>query len=237
LLTHPLEAEINSLDRPLSNLPIWGFDEVELCVEVVPSMRRVHESHLFLPIIRAIGQLDDPVFRGVVLRSLAWAMACFVGLVTGGVWGVHKLLALHGWLAWTADVLGSIGAAESASILEQAWDSISVAVKVLALSIAALIFAFIVPGLGLVLGWAIASYAIGRGLFVAVAMRRMSRSIAESIYLQYRGIVLAQGGVLALAAYIPILNLLIPVVGTAAMVHILDMALASEAESGRLDID
>ena len=122
-------------------------------------------------------------------------------------------------------------------ILEQAWDSISVAVKVLALSIAALIFAFIVPGLGLVLGWAIASYAIGRGLFVAVAMRRMSRSIAESIYLQYRGIVLAQGGVLALAAYIPLLNLLIPVVGTAAMVHILDMALASEAESGRLDID
>ena len=274
MLPHPLEAEINSLDRPLSNLPIWGFDEVELCVEVVPSMRRAHESHLFLPIIRAIGQLDDPVFRGVVLRSLAWAMACFVGLFTGGVWGVHKLLALHGWLAWTADVLGSIGAAllafwlflpiaagigmlfcdriasaverrfypwlpraESASILEQAWDSISVAVKVLALSIAALIFAFIVPGLGLVLGWAIASYAIGRGLFVAVAMRRMSRSIAELIYLQYRGIVLAQGGVLALAAYIPILNLLIPVVGTAAMVHILDMALASEAESGRLDID
>ena len=148
-------------------------------------MRRAHESHLFLPIIRAIGQLDDPVFRGVVLRSLAWAMACFVGLVTGGVWGVHKLLALHGWLAWTADVLESIGAAllafwlflpiaagigmlfcdriasaverrfypwlpraESASILEQAWDSISLAINVLALSIVALIFAFIVVIIG-----------------------------------------------------------------------------------------
>jgi len=233
-------------------------------------MRRHPASHLFLPIIRAIGQLNDPVFRGVVLRSLAWATACFVGLCAGGVWGVHQLLALHGWLAWTADVLGSIGAAllafwlflpvaaaigmlfcdriasaverrfypclppaESASILEQAWDGISVAMNVLALSIAGMIFALIVPGLGLVLGWAIGSYAIGRGLFVAVAMRRMSRSIAESIYLQYRGIVLAQGGILAVAAYIPILNLLVPVLGTAAMVHILDMALATAHQSGR----
>jgi uncharacterized protein involved in cysteine biosynthesis len=223
---------------------------------------------------RAIGQLDDPVFRGVVLRSLAWAMACFVGLYTGGAWGVHQLLALHSWLAWTADVLGSVGVAllafwlflpvaagigmlfcdriaatverrfypwlpqaESASMLEQAWDSISVAVHVLALSIAALIFAFIVPGLGFVLGWLIASYAIGRGLFVAVAMRRMSRSTAESIYLQCRGVVLAQGGVLALAAYIPLFNLLIPVLGTAAMVHILDMALATEHRSARVDLD
>jgi CysZ protein len=237
-------------------------------------MRLLDISQLFLPIFRAIGQLDDPVFRGVVLRSLAWAMACFVGLYTGGVWGVHQLLALHSWLAWTADVLGSIGVAllafwlflpvaagigmlfcdriaaaverrfypwlpqaESASMLEQAWDSISVTVNVLALSVAALIFAFIVPGLGFVLGWGIASYAIGRGLFVAVAMRRMPRPVAESTYFQYRGMVLAQGGVLALAAYIPLLNLLIPVLGTAAMVHILDMALAAEHRSGRFDTD
>jgi CysZ protein len=242
-------------------------------VEVAQSMRLVRVQ-LFLPIIRAIGQLDDPVFRGVVFRSLAWAMACFIGLCGGGAWGVHQLLAFHGWLAWTADVLGSIGVAllafwlflpiaagigmlfcnriasaverrfypwlpraESASILEQVWDSISLAINVLALSIAALIFAFIVPGLGLVLGWVIASYAIGRGLFVAVAMRRMSRSVAESVYLQNRGIVLAQGGVLALAAYIPLLNLLIPVVGTAAMVHILDMALAIEYGSDRFETD
>ena len=79
-------------------------------------------------------------------------------------------------------------------MLEQAWDGIAVAIKVLALSIAALVLAFIVPGLGLILGWMIASYAIGRGLFVAVAMRRMPRAMAELLYLQHRGIVLAQGG-------------------------------------------
>ena len=63
--------------------------------------------------------------------------------------------------------------------LEQAWDGVSVAVNVLALSIVGLILAIIVPGLGLVLGWVIASYAIGRGLFVAVAMRRMPRGLCS----------------------------------------------------------
>jgi uncharacterized protein involved in cysteine biosynthesis len=235
---------------------------------------RLANAKLLLPIIRAIGQFDDPTFRDVVFRSLAWAIACFVGLVGAGVWGLHQLLALHGWLAWAADVLGSIGVAllafwlflpvaagigmlfcdriasaverkfypwlppaEGASMMEQTLDSISVAVHVLALSIAALIFAFVVPGLGLVLGWVIASYAIGRGLFVAVAMRRMSRSTAESIYSRNRGIVLAQGGVLALSAYIPLLNLLIPVVGTAAMVHILNMALANASGPDRSGVD
>ena len=31
-------------------------------------------SPLFVPIVRAVSQLDDPVFGGVVVRSLAWAL-------------------------------------------------------------------------------------------------------------------------------------------------------------------
>jgi CysZ protein len=220
-------------------------------------------SDLFLPIVRAVGQLDDPAFQGVMVRSLMWALACFLGLYASAIWAVHRLLAFHGWLAWTADILESIGAslltlwlflpvaagigalycdriasaverrfypwlprAVSAPILQQAWDGVAVATNVLALSIAALVLTLLVPGLGLILGWAIASYGIGRGLFVAVAMRRMPRSMAESLYLSRRGIVLVQGGILALAAYIPIMNLFIPVIGAAAMVHVLDIALS-----------
>jgi CysZ protein len=233
-------------------------------------MRPARPSDLFLPIVRAVGQLDDPAFRGVVLRSLVWALACFLALHAGAIWAVHELLAFHGLLAWTADILGSIGAsllslwlflpvaagigalycdriasaverrfypwlprAESAPILEQAWDGVAVAMNVLALSIAALVLTLIVPGLGLILGWMIASYGIGRGLFFAVAMRRMPRTVAESLYLQCRGIVLAQGGILAATAYIPIMNLFIPVIGAAAMVHILDTTLTAARESGR----
>jgi uncharacterized protein involved in cysteine biosynthesis len=193
-----------------------------------------------------------------------------MALYAGVLWALHRLLAFHGWLGLTIDILGSIGASllafwlflpvatgigilyfdriaaavewkfypwlprpTSASILEQVQDGIAVALKVLALSIAALLAAFIVPGLGLVLGWVVAAYAIGRSMFVSVAMRRMPRAMAESLYRRCRGIVLAQGAILALAAYIPIMNLLIPIIGTAVMVHILDIAISSGCKSGR----
>ena len=47
-----------------------------------------------------------------------------------------------------------------------------------------------------------------RGLFVAVAMRRMSRQEAAALYGRMRPSVLSQGAVLALAGYVPLLNLL-----------------------------
>jgi len=83
----------------------------------------------------------------------------------------------------------------------------------------------VLPGIGFMLAWAIAAYAIGRGLFVAVAMRRMPRPAADLVYRSARGIILAYGGIMALAAYVPLLNLFIPVLGTAAMVHVLDLSL------------
>jgi CysZ protein len=83
----------------------------------------------------------------------------------------------------------------------------------------------LIPGIGLVLGWAIAAYGLGRGLFMAVALRRMPRGAAEMVYRRARWVVLAQGAAMALAGTVPLLNLLIPVIGTAAMVHVLDRAI------------
>jgi CysZ protein len=114
---------------------------------------------------------------------------------------------------------------EAAPLAVQIWDGIAVGLKILALYLLALVLAILLPGIGLVLAWAIGAYAIGRGLFVAVAMRRMPRPQAEILYRRHRGIILAQGGLIALASYVPLLNLLIPLVGTAAMVHVLDHAL------------
>jgi uncharacterized protein involved in cysteine biosynthesis len=119
----------------------------------------------------------------------------------------------------------SLPPARPAPAIAQAWDASVVALRVLALNILALVLALFLPGIGLPIGWAIASWAIGRGLFVAVAMRRLSRPDAEAMYRAARPVALVQGGAMAAAAYIPIANLLIPVVGTAAMVHVLDMTL------------
>jgi uncharacterized protein involved in cysteine biosynthesis len=102
---------------------------------------------------------------------------------------------------------------------------IAVGMRVLGLNILALALTLLLPGIGLPIGWAIAAWAMGRGLFVAVAMRRLNRPDAELLYRSVRPIALAQGAAMAAAAYFPLLNLLIPVIGTAAMVHVLDLAL------------
>jgi CysZ protein len=224
-------------------------------------------NSLLSPLARALGQLDDSVFLGVLVRSLLWAAACFVGLHVATIWAVHRLLDLHGWLGWVADVFGGIGASllalwlflpvaaiigtlyidriaraverrhypdlpppRGAAIAAQLWDAVSIATRILLLNVLALIAALFLPGVGLILAWIIGGYAIGRGLFAAVAMRRMSRDAAETLYRRARPAVLAQGCILALAAYVPLLNLLIPVVGTAAMVHVLDQVLVAHAD-------
>ena len=120
--------------------------------------------------------------------------------------------------------------ARGAPIAAQLLDAISIGARILLLNVLALIAALVLPGCGLILAWLIGGYAIGRGLFVAVAMRRMPRPAAEALYRRARPAVLAQGCMLALAGYVPVLNLLIPVVGTAAMVHVLDRALVADAD-------
>jgi CysZ protein len=119
----------------------------------------------------------------------------------------------------------SLMPAEGAPVTSQLLDAANVGLRILLLNVLALIAALILPGIGLVLAWLIGGYAIGRGLFAAVAMRRMPRLAAEALYRRARGAVLVQGCLIALAGYVPILNLLIPVVGTAAMVHVLDWAM------------
>jgi CysZ protein len=218
---------------------------------------------VFSPLARALGQLDDPVLLGVLIRSLLWAASCFIALHLAVLWGVRQVLDLHGWLGWTAEILGGIGASlltlwlflpiaaiigtlyidriaraverrhypalpspRGAPLGAQLWDALSVGLRILLLNVLALVAALILPGVGLVLAWIIGGYAIGRGLFAAVAMRRMSRPSAEALYRRARPAVLMQGCVLALAGYVPLLNLLIPVVGTAAMVHVLDQTMS-----------
>jgi len=103
----------------------------------------------------------------------------------------------------------------------QAWDGLVLALTVLAMQVVALLLSLLVPGLGLVAGWLVASWAIGKGLFMAVAMRRCSRGEALLVYRQRRVVVVAQGGLVALAGLVPGLNLVAPVLGLAAMVHVL----------------
>jgi CysZ protein len=217
---------------------------------------------VFLPMSRALSQLTDPAFFGVLWRSVLFSALFFAAILVATITTIHHLVAAHGLLAWVLAALGSIAAAvlamwlflpvaaiigtlyferiasaverrfyptlpqaRPAPIMDQLWDSIAVGLRVLGLNVLALLLTLLLPGIGLPIGWAVASWAIGRGLFVAVAMRRLNRPDAEALYRAVRPVALAQGGLIAAAAYFPLANLLIPVVGIAAMVHVLDLAL------------
>lgn len=226
------------------------------------------------PLIRALSQLDEPVFLGVVLRSVAWTLLAFVVLAWVLSWGAHEAVldavlawgsnqaasqqADSGWLDWLSYAAGPVGAALLAFLLflpvacgiatlfvdrvadaverrwypwvppvapaplsHQVWDGLALGLKVLGLQLLALLLSLLLPGIGLLLGWLIAAWAIGRGLFVAVAMRRMGRREARWLCRQRLSSVLVQGGWMSALGVVPVLNLLAPVLGMAALVHVL----------------
>ncbi len=109
----------------------------------------------------------------------------------------------------------------AASLGAQAWDGMMLGLLVLAMQVLALVVSVVIPGLGLIVGWLVAAWAIGRGLFMAVALRRCEREVALALYRRRRFSVVVQGAVVAAAGLVPGLNLVAPVVGLAAMVHVL----------------
>jgi len=222
------------------------------------------------PTLLALAQLGDPVFLGVVARSMIFATLGFAALLFGSFWGLHHLVAAagwSGWLAWAAGLIGGAGAAllalwlflpvaaaigafyveriaaaverryypalpapRGASVWAQLADALAVGARVLLLSLLAIPLALLLPGPGWLLAWLIGAWAIGRGLFGAVAMRRMSRREALTLAARLRWRIVTQGAVLAFAGVFPPLNLLVPVLGTAAMIHLLHGAVRAGAK-------
>lgn len=103
----------------------------------------------------------------------------------------------------------------------QLWDGLVVGSTVLALNLVSLVLALLIPGIGLFLGWAITAWALARGMFVTVAMRRMTRGNAARLYRRHRAFIILQGAVLTLIGYVPLADLLLPVLAPACMVHLL----------------
>ncbi len=222
-------------------------------------------SAFWTPALRAIDQLGDRVFLGVVLHSVVWSAVAFAALAAGVFYGGHALLSGQGWLGWLAGAAGAVGTlvlslwlflplatviatlfveriavavelrwypavapGRPASLWAQAQDGVIVGVRILAMQALALIATLIPPHVtGLAIGWLIASWAVGRGLFVPVAMLRMERPAALALYRRLRIPVIFQGGLLTAAGLVPVLNLFAPVLGVAAMVHLVHRAIGT----------
>jgi uncharacterized protein involved in cysteine biosynthesis len=213
---------------------------------------------MFTPVLRAFDQIEDPTVLWVLLKSLVLSAACFALLCGGSVYGLHHVLAEHGWLAWLAGILGGAAALAAgiwlflpvavviasafmepvcqaverrwyphleprtgARLGAQLWDGLVVGCTVFALTVVSLLLALLIPGIGLLLGWAITAWALARGMFVTVAMRRMSRDAASGLYRRHRAHIWLQGAVLTLIGTVPFANLLLPVLAPACMIHLL----------------
>lgn len=89
------------------------------------------------------------------------------------------------------------------------------------LNILLLPFLFMGPVYPLVF-YAVNGYLIGREYFEMVAVRRVSLADATRLRKQHQGSVILMGVAIAFLLTIPLVNLLMPVVATAAMVHLFE---------------
>ncbi len=222
----------------------------------------------FRPALRAIAQLDDPVFIGVVLRSVVWSVLAFAALAALVTAGVHAALADKGWWSWLAGFAGGAttiilslwlflplatviaslfierltDAVEArwypglpqptpASLAAQSWDALLLGLRILGVQLVALVASLLLPGFGVAIGWFVASWAVGRGLFEPIALLRTDRATAAVLYRSHRPAVLFQGALMTAAGLVPVLNLLAPILGVAVMVHILHSRVVPPAPS------
>jgi CysZ protein len=111
--------------------------------------------------------------------------------------------------------------ARGASLTAQARFNLRFGLRMGALSLATLPLALAVPPVGTVLLWLVSAFGLGHGLFEGVAQRRMGVAEARALRRRREVPVLGIGGVLAALSLVPALNLLVPVLGTAAMTHLL----------------
>jgi uncharacterized protein involved in cysteine biosynthesis len=190
------------------------------------------------------GMLGAVLALGVLIALADWAVVSLAGGtgwlaasagVLGGVAGLFAAfwlfvpfaLAIAGlFLDETAAAVEArhypgLPAPRGASLAAQGVFDVTLALKVLALNLVLLPVALLLPLVGGVLLWFVAAISLGHGLFEGVAQRRMPVAQARVLRKRREFSVFAVGAVLAAMALVPFANLLVPVLGTAAMTHLL----------------
>ena len=109
--------------------------------------------------------------------------------------------------------------ARAIGLVEGAMQSLRILGLAALLNLLALPLYLLLPALNLAIYLGLNGWLLGREYFVAVAQRRASPAELAHLRRQNRGRITLAGAMLALIALVPILNLTLPVVGTALMVH------------------
>jgi uncharacterized protein involved in cysteine biosynthesis len=106
-----------------------------------------------------------------------------------------------------------------ASIWEGVWTGLRFAVIIVFFNLLFLPAFIFLPGIAF---WILNGILLGREYFELVAFRRLSPRDAATLRRQRRPILFAGGVVLAVVSSIPVVNLLLPLFGTAFMLHLFE---------------
>ncbi|EKV30395.1 hypothetical protein C882_4354 [Caenispirillum salinarum AK4] len=96
--------------------------------------------------------------------------------------------------------------------------AVAIGLNILALPLYLLLL--FIPGSSLVLFYALNGYLLSREYFEAVALRRADAATVKSLRRQHTGRLWLVGAAITFLATVPFVNMLAPVVGTAAMTHV-----------------
>lgn len=94
---------------------------------------------------------------------------------------------------------------------------------------------YLVPILNVVVFAALNGYLLGREYFEVVAPRRLEPATAAGLWRQRRASAFAAGAVIAIASTLPMVNLAAPVVGVAAMTHLVEDWRRGTSSAGAAD--
>jgi uncharacterized protein involved in cysteine biosynthesis len=198
-----------------------------------PAIRRV----VWLSVALALALLAALVFGGSLLlaesRLVDWEwLDAIIDLL--GVLGALFLA----WLAFPATIglVAGLFAERVANAVDRRHyphlppprqqgigETLSIAVRfagvILAVNLLLAILSFLIPVLNLILLYAVNGYLLGREYFEMAAARRFDGAGMRALRRRHGGRVWLAGLAIALLLAIPLLNLLVPVVAVALMVH------------------
>ncbi|EWY40608.1 hypothetical protein N825_35685 [Skermanella stibiiresistens SB22] len=109
--------------------------------------------------------------------------------------------------------------AEGQGLMMEIWNSVKFLLIVVSLNLLVLP-AYLIPGVNLAIFYLLNGYLMSREYFELVALRRMTPTAARSMRKAHGAKLLMAGVIVAFFSTIPLVNLLVPVVATAFMVHI-----------------
>lgn len=162
--------------------------------------------------------------NGLVHWAGTGAMVILALLLFPATFGVMVSL----FLERIADIVESkhypqLGKARGIPVWTAIWTGLVFLVAVIALNLVMLPFyllALFVAGLGALLFYGINGWLTARLYYEQVALRRLSPAEVKAWRRANAGMLWATGVIIVLLGTIPVVNLLVPVVGTAAMVHV-----------------